>query len=123
MTHLIIAVDGDTCIHMNCSKSPEEIYREIETGVFSSPVPLADPTAVQLRNYLLVAERDTAPLLSRNQMNVLELLAQGASETEIARALGLKYGGVRYHVDTLKKKFNVMTREELIRIYCRMYRR
>ena len=123
MTHLIIAIDGDTYIHMNSSKSPEEIRREIELGVFNSPIPLADPAAVLLRDYILTAERDRAPLLSRNQRNVLDLLAQGASETEIARAMNLTYHGVRYHIDSLKTKFSVQTREELITVYCRLYNR
>jgi len=123
MSHLIIALDGDTFIHMNCSKSTEEIRREIELGVFKSPVTLADPAAVQLRDYMLIAERDASPLLSRTHKNILELLAQGASETEIAAAMNLKYTAVRYHIDSLKKKFCVTTREELITIYCRLIRR
>ena len=61
-------------------------------------------------------------MLSKNQHHIMELLAMGASETEIARAMQLSYSGVRHHVDSLKKKYNVTTREELIAIYSRSYR-
>ena len=122
MTHIIIALDGDTFIHRNSTKSTDEICREIELGVFDLPVPFSDPVTVRLRDYLLVAERETAPMLSRNQMNVMELMSLGASETEIARSMALSYSGVRHHVESLKKKFNVSTREELIAIYSRLFR-
>ena len=122
MTHIIIAIDGDTFIHKNCAKSADEICREIELGVFDLTARFADPVTVRLRDYLLVAERETAPLLSRNQMNVLEMMSLGASETEIARSMALSYSGVRHHVESLKKKFSVTTREELIAVYCRLFR-
>lgn len=122
MTHIIIAVNDGSFIYQTCSKSPDEVRREIELGVYPFPVVLQDPAAVRLRNYLLVAERDAAPMLSKNQRNVLDLLAMGASETEIGRAMGLSYSGVRHHVENLKKKFAVTTREELIAVYIRMYR-
>ncbi len=122
MAHIIIALDGDTFIHRNSTKTTDEICREIELGAFDLPVQFTDPVTVRLRDYLLVAEREAAPLLSRNQINVMELLSLGASETEIARSLALSYSGVRHHVESLKKKFNVATREELIAIYSRLFR-
>ena len=122
MTHIIIAIDGDTFIHQNSTKSIDEIRREIELGVYELPARFSDPVTVRLRDYLLVAEREAAPLLSRNQMNVMEMISLGASETEIARAMALSYSGVRHHVESLKKKFNVTTREELVAIYTRLFR-
>ena len=123
MTQLFIAVDEETFIHKITAKSPDEVRREIEMGVFQFPVPLRDPAAVQLRDNLLITERDLDPLLSRTQLNILDLLSLGASETEIARSMQLSYSGVRHHVENLKKKFSVTTREELITIYVRLYRR
>ena len=123
MTNLIIAVDEETFIHSHCSRSPDEVRREIELCVYPFPVIMTDPAAVQLRDYLLVAERESPPMLNQRQKEVLELLSLGASETEIGRALGLKYSGVRYHVEKLKEKFRVTTREELITIYCRCFRK
>ena len=123
MTNLIIAVDAETFIHKIIAKSPDEVRREIETGVFEFPIPLANPAATQLRDYVLIAERDKDPLLSRTQLNILDLLSLGASETEIARSMQLSFSGVRHHIDSLKNKFSVSTREELISIYTRIYRR
>ena len=58
MTHIIVAVDGDTFIHTNSLKSIDEICREIELGVFDLPVRITDPAVVRLRDYLLVAEQE-----------------------------------------------------------------
>ena len=123
MTHIIIGNRNGGFIYQFCEKSPDEICRDIELGVFPFPIPLTDPTAVRQRDYLLVTERDVLPILSKNQRNVLELMAMGASETEIGKALGLSFSGVQHHVEQLKKKFNVTTREELIALYCRRWGR
>lgn len=122
MTHVIIAVDGNTYIHKESPKSPDELCREIQLGCFESPIGMNDPTAVRLQNYLLVAEREEKPLLSRRQMNLLELLSHGADEYELEKSLRLTQSGVRYHMDELKRKFNVRTRNELVSAYCRMFR-
>lgn len=121
MTNMIIAIDGDTFIHRVCTKSPNEICREIELGVFESPFPLTEPIAIKLHNYVLIAEREKAPMISKNQLNIMEMLSLGASEKEIAAAMHLSFSTIRKHVDGLKKKFCVSTREELIAIYCRRY--
>ena len=123
MTHIIIGDHDRGFIYQYSEKSPDEICRDIELGVYPFPIPLTDPTAVRQRDYLLVTERDALPLLSKNQRNILEMMAMGVSETEIGRALGLSFSGVRHHVERLKKKFNVTTREELIALYCRRWGR
>ena len=119
MTHLIIALDGSTYIHKDVDKSPAELSREIRLGSFEYPVAMKNPAVVQLQNYLLVAERQQDLLLSTTQRSILELLSMGASEKEIERSLQLSQSGVRYHVDALKQKFNVSTKQELIAEYCR----
>ena len=123
MTHIIIGNRSGGFIYQYCEKSPDEICRDIELGVFPFPVPMTDPTAVRQRDYLLVTERDVLPILSKNQREILELLAMGASETEIGKTMGLSFSGVRHHVERLKQKFNVTTREELIALYCRRWGR
>ena len=123
MTHIIIGNRDGGFIYQYCEKSPDEICRDIELGVFPFPVPMTDPTAVRQRDYLLVTERDVLPILSKNQREILELLAMGASETEIGKTIGLSFSGVRHHVERLKQKFNVTTREELIALYCRRWGR
>ena len=123
MTHIIIGNRDGGFIYQYCEKSPDEICRDIELGVYPFPVPMTDPTAVRQRDYLLVTERDVLPILSKNQREILELLAMGASETEIGKTMGLSFSGVRHHVERLKQKFNVTTREELIALYCRRWGR
>lgn len=123
MTHIIIALGDGSFMYRSSDKSPEEILREIEIGVYSFPDVIHDPVALRQQNYLLIAERDGLPLLSKKQRNVLDLLSMGASETEIGRAMGLSYSGVRHHVESLKRKFCVTTREELIAAYIRMFGR
>ena len=122
MTHVFIVLDANTCIQRDYPKTADELFREIELGTFDCPAELKNPTAVRLQNYLLVAERETPPMLSENQRMILSLLAMGASEAEIARAMQLSFSGIRHHVTALKKKFDVTTREELISIYCKAYR-
>ena len=111
-------MDGSTYIHKDVDKSPAELSREIRLGSFEYPVAMKNPAVVQLQNYLLVAERQEE-LLSTTQRSILELLSMGASEKEIERSLQLSQSGIRYHVDTLKQKFNVSTKQELIAEYCR----
>ena len=122
MTHVFIVLDANTCIQRDYPKTADELLREIELGTFECPAGLKNPTAVRQQNYLLVAERENLPMLSANQQKILRLLAMGASETEIARAMQLSFSGVRHHVTALKTKFNVSTREELISIYSRTCR-
>lgn len=122
MTHVIIVLDADTCIQKDYTKTADELYREIELGTFHSPTPLKDPIAVRLQNYLLVAEREIPSMLSKRQRDILNMLSMGASESEMAYALLLSFSGIRHHINALKKKFEVSTREELIAIYCRSYK-
>ncbi|MBQ6505098.1 MAG: hypothetical protein IJI57_14415 [Flexilinea sp.] len=122
MTHVFIVLDANTCIQRDYPKTADELFREIELGTFECPAGLKNPTAVRLQNYLLVAERETSPMLSVNQQRILFLLSMGASEAEISQAMQLSFSGVRHHVTALKKKYNVSTREELISIYSKTHR-
>jgi DNA-binding NarL/FixJ family response regulator len=48
--------------------------------------------------------------LSRRQMEVAELVAQGLSSKEVASRLGLSEVTIRNHLSTLFRKFNVSSR-------------
>ena len=87
MTHIIIALDGSTYIHKDSQKSPDELCREVKLGSFEYPIPMKDPTAVRLQNYLLIAERDQNPLLNTNQLILLDLLCQGATDKQMQQAM------------------------------------
>lgn len=123
MTHVIIAVDGNTCIHKEYPKSIEELCREIQLGSFESPVVMKNPTSVRLQNYLLVAEREENALLNPMQRNIMEMMANGITEVEMEARLFLTKSGIRYHIDALKQKFNVKTKEQLVAAYCRYLNR
>ena len=123
MTQVLIVVDEDTIIQKSCLKSAEEINREIELGVFDMPCKLQNPVVTQACGCVLVCERENRPELSKLQYNILDLMASGASQMEIAQVMNRSVNGIRYHVEVLKKKFGVNTREELIAIFCRLYLR
>ena len=123
MTQVLIVVDEDTIIQKSCQKSAEEINREIELGVFEMPCKLQNPVVTQACGCVLVCERENRPELSKLQYNILDLMASGASQMEIAQVMNRSVNGIRYHVEVLKKKFGVSTREELIAIFCRLYLR
>lgn len=54
------------------------------------------------------------PHLTAREHEVLALLYMGLMTKEIAQRLGLSYHTVRDHADSLREKFGVRTRAELI---------
>lgn len=54
--------------------------------------------------------------LTRRQLDVLSLLADGRSNKEIARALGLAEGTVKLHVTAILKSFQANNRTQAVRI-------
>lgn len=122
MTHVIIKTGPNTYIHKTYPKTPTELYREILLGSFDSPVAMKNPTAVKLQDTMLIAEREESPLLKQTEHIIMELLVQGATETELEHSLHLSRSGIRHHLDKLKKKFQVTTRQELVSAYWRQNR-
>jgi DNA-binding CsgD family transcriptional regulator len=52
--------------------------------------------------------------LTPKQRQVMELMAQGRTNFEIAQALGLSLEGAKYHVSEILAKFDVASREEAV---------
>lgn len=52
--------------------------------------------------------------LTPRELEVLNLIAQGKADKEIATELRLSFRTVRYHVTNIFRKVNVSTRAELI---------
>ena len=50
--------------------------------------------------------------LSPRERKILELLAKGLSNKEIANRLGLTDGTVRWHLENIYRKFHVRSRTE-----------
>jgi DNA-binding CsgD family transcriptional regulator len=65
-------------------------------------------------NWVAREVRETAPLVSRAQQPVLQLVLQGMRNAEIARALGRSPHTVRNHIAEIFKTFGVRSRSELI---------
>ncbi len=117
-------------VHGFVSKSQglADIGQAIEvvlSGSIYVPKWLAEPPAAEMPRLLdgtagLQASRGSspgagdagmpAPQLTQRQAEVLDLVAQGKSNKEIARAMALAEGTVKVHVAALLRAFNVSTR-------------
>ncbi len=60
--------------------------------------------------------QNASDALTERQIHILDLLAQGLSNKEIARALGLSHFTVRNHISLLFRLFEVSHRVELARV-------
>jgi two-component system NarL family response regulator len=61
-------------------------------------------------------EADGRPLLTARQLEVLDLLAQGLSNKEIAAALGFTIDGTKAHLRNIFQKLGVQDRTQALRI-------
>lgn len=62
-------------------------------------------------------EREQIAQLTPRQREVIELLAKGLTNREIANTLYIEHGTVKNHVHHILKKFNVSSRHEAASIY------
>jgi DNA-binding CsgD family transcriptional regulator len=62
---------------------------------------------------------DRFPLLTSRQKEVVQLVADGLTDKDIARRLGIRYRTVRSHLETVYLKFGVTTRAGLVGVYLR----
>lgn len=119
MTHIFILVDPETITMKKSNLKPKEVIKQINEGEFRLPEELQSPRCLNLDDYVFVIGRKPMPVISEIQEDILEKLALGANMTQIANAMGYSYDNIRYHVDELKKKFNVDSRQELAAVYRR----
>ncbi len=61
-----------------------------------------------------LAERMESPQLSERECEVLRLLAQGKSNQEIAKALGITEGTVKFHLNKILPKLGVSDRTQAV---------
>ena len=69
----------------------------------------------------LIAESPPAPTLTPRQQEVLDAMARGFSNSDIARQLGIKEFSVREHVSAIMAKFNASNRAEAVAIAFRKH--
>jgi two-component system NarL family response regulator len=65
---------------------------------------------------LKLAKSVSSPRLSKREMEVLENLAEGERNREIAHALDIGEGTIKYHVKSILRKLNVIGRAEAIAV-------
>jgi len=82
----------------------------------SSPLPQTAPTATGARDDRVVFEG----LLTRRELDVLRLLADGSSNRAIAQALVISDGTVKFHVNSILRKLHVANRAEAVARYLRL---
>ena len=106
----------------------EDIYRSLQAGARAYVLKDAPPDELldvirnvsQGRRYIApevaakLAERVTGPDLTDRERDVLRLMAGGASNDEIARALFISVGTVKYHVNHILGKLGVEDRTQAV---------
>jgi DNA-binding CsgD family transcriptional regulator len=80
------------------------------------PEPLAQPIPLEGRDDRVVFEG----LLTRRELEVLRLLAEGRSNTAIADALVISSGTVKFHVNSILRKLHASNRAEAVFRYLRL---
>src|SRR5215471_11246721 len=106
----------------------EDIYRAIQAGAkgyLLKDVPRealmdcirrvhAGETSVPVHLVAKLADRVSGETLSRREIEVLKLMAQGKSNKEIASALFISEGTVKSHGKAIFSKMNVVSRTEAV---------
>lgn len=111
----------------------EDVYRGLEAGASgyllkdAAPADLVDSVrkvyagrrAISPQVAERLAERLAVPELSDREREVLELLAAGKSNKQIAKALGIADGTVKVHVANILSKLGAQGRSEAVAVAVR----
>lgn len=73
-----------------------------------------DPDAVVLAASVATAEHDGGVALTARELEVLALLAEGASNKLIGRRLGISAHTAKYHVASLLEKLDAVSRTDAV---------
>jgi DNA-binding NarL/FixJ family response regulator len=101
--------------YLSKNASPEELHAAISRV-------LSDPTYVQadLAQQLVALPHEQRQNLSERDLEILRLLSEGRSFTEIAQQLGLGYKIVANAATSIKSKLGVARTADLIRLSVEM---
>ncbi|MFC8303498.1 response regulator [Specibacter sp. NPDC057265] len=88
--------------------------REVNAGDCPIDPAVAHLLVADIRGSRPAAGPDTTTELSEREENVLKLLCEGLSNSEIAAALFLSESTVKYHLVRLGRKFNTRDRLQLV---------
>jgi DNA-binding NarL/FixJ family response regulator len=119
---------GERLLMLSTSEADEDIRRAFEAGASgyilksASPGDLVEAILAVHRGERwvpamvarLAAEGSSQPMLSARQTEVLELLAKGLSNKEIATVLGFTADGAKAHLKSIYAKLGVNDRTEAV---------
>ena len=91
----------------------------LDGGVYIPPHVLTQSADSENGSNTTSSESDRG-ILSRRQLEVLELIQSGKSNNAIAEELGLSTGTVKMHVSGIFKKLKVSNRTEAVAIYSQL---
>ena len=115
-TMFCVAGPGDKECSLVCLDSREEAPSGLDDGLIAGVLLLAVCLHEFYTNYCAWPSSDSvrAPRLSSRQTQILQRLASGLTDREIAQALDLSLHGVDYHLRRLREHFNAHNRLELV---------
>lgn len=90
----------------------EEVFRAVR--VVSQGGSLLQPLIASRLLHYVAGDMPSPPEISPRERQVLELLAQGKSNKEIAQALVISQRTVKFHVSSLMKKLQAANRTEVV---------
>jgi two-component system NarL family response regulator len=111
----------------------EAIFKAVRAGARGYLIKVADPQEIReaVRRVakgetffpsevgLKLAKSIASPRLSKREMEVLESVASGKGNREIARTLDISEGTIKFHVKSILRKLDVIGRAEAIAVATR----
>lgn len=91
---------GEAVVSPEMTSKLVTAFRSAQAGPSAAPVAAPEPEP----------EQDRLHSLSPREREILELIAQGASNKEVARALGIAETTVKIHVQHILRKLNLSSR-------------
>jgi DNA-binding NarL/FixJ family response regulator len=129
MTLLLFVPDDDTLLLSRSNLPGNELAAAIRRGAWQLPLPFAtlDPATYQVscQGRLVVVMSNQANStpntvskrpLSRRQRQVLDFLAEGLTDKQIAARLGVNIRTIAHHVAQIKTRFGASTRAQTLQL-------
>ncbi len=118
MPSIVVINEEGKVLYQNVTANIQEVVKTIRDGGILPGYSGACPE-VQVNGLIVLAQQPPkpqrlAPALSERQMSVLQLLAKAYTTDQIAIKLGLSEATIRLHISALKKKFNTVSRDQMM---------
>ncbi len=105
---MVLLAAGVSCVAW--SASPREVLHVVHLTARGGCAFVSGPDRVERR------DRRHAQILTKREVEVLELLSRGDTNGEIALTLKISIGTVKKHVESVLEKVNASSRRELIEV-------